>query len=100
MTKLAYEYGTLAALRLFKTADEDIDVGEHEAGNENPAEILASLFQQAQIYNGKQTPDNKTRPEDGPIDNEPHWGKSVSGHGGERLERLVPGFHMPQISAI
>ncbi len=69
--------------------------------HQNPAELLADIFQQADMPMNKQTPDNKTKPSEGPqLDKSVKWGPSIMGTGGELMERTVPGFNLPVISSI
>jgi hypothetical protein len=98
MLKVAYEYGALAALsKFYKRAEEDNQMQDN-AHASNPAEQLAQLFQKAEVNIVRPTPDNKTKKTNDPYENEPHWGKPVNGHGGDSLERNVPGFNMPMIA--
>lgn len=107
MIKSAYNLGVLRALRdvgLLKQAETD-DPGLEGAGaggnGTNPAELLASIFQEAEQNVDKQSPDNKTKAEHHSPDGRPvNWGKPVTGTGGEALERMVPGFHLPTVSSI
>lgn len=103
MFKLAYAQGVMQALLEsgIKLSAEDAHLLSDQANQDNPAEMLASMFQEG-VPSPVTSPDNKTKTDEGPVsESEPHWGAVQPGStGAEGLQRSVQDFHMPGISSI
>lgn len=106
----AYIYGVKTALSacglLSKHADDmespDMMTAADSASSaDNPAELLASIFQQADVEPVKPTPDNKTKSDTLQEGKSVNWGSATANsNGGEQLGVMAPGISLPAVTAV